>query len=79
MFPCYEQKLRWDDYGEIIRTEDWADTKLDDEKVSEAGPGITEAVLLRPVLVLLRPVLVLLRPVLVLLRPVLVVLRPLVL
>jgi hypothetical protein len=33
MFPCYEHKLRWDDYGEIIRPEDWADVKPDDEKV----------------------------------------------
>lgn len=34
MFPCYEHKLKWDDYGEIVRPEDWADVKPDDEKVN---------------------------------------------
>ena len=34
MFPCYEQKLKWDDYGEIVRPEDWADAKPDEEKVN---------------------------------------------
>ena len=34
MFPCYEHKLRWDDYGEIIRPEDWADVKAEDAKVT---------------------------------------------
>jgi hypothetical protein len=34
MFPCYEHKLKWDDYGEIVRPEDWADTKPDEETVN---------------------------------------------
>ncbi len=34
MFPCYEHKLRWDDYGEIIRAEDWAEIKAEDVKVT---------------------------------------------
>lgn len=25
MFPCYEDKIRWDDYGEIIKPEEWMD------------------------------------------------------
>ena len=34
MFPCFEQKLKWDYYGEIVRPEEWADAKPDDEKVN---------------------------------------------
>ena len=28
MYPLHEEKIRWDDYGEIIRPEDWMDTSL---------------------------------------------------
>ena len=26
MYPHYEEKIRWDDYGEIIKPEEWVDT-----------------------------------------------------
>ena len=26
MYPHHEEKIRWDDYGEIIKPEDWIDT-----------------------------------------------------
>jgi len=29
MFPFHEEKLRWDDYGEIIKPEEWIDTSMD--------------------------------------------------
>ena len=25
MYPHHEEKIRWDDYGEIIKPEDWID------------------------------------------------------
>ena len=28
MYPLHEEKIRWDDYGEIIRPEDWMDTSM---------------------------------------------------
>ena len=28
MYPLHEEKIRWDDYGEIIRPEDWMDTSI---------------------------------------------------
>ena len=32
MFPFHEEKIKWDDYGEIIKPEDWIDTSLDPER-----------------------------------------------
>ena len=29
MFPFHEKKIKWDDYGEIIRPEDWIDASTD--------------------------------------------------
>ena len=26
MYPHHEEKIRWDDYGEIIKPEDWIDS-----------------------------------------------------
>ena len=28
MYPHHEEKIRWDDYGEIIKPEDWIDTSV---------------------------------------------------
>lgn len=36
MFPCYESKIRWDDYGETIRLEDWAEFKPEEDKDESA-------------------------------------------
>ena len=27
MYPHHEEKIRWDDYGEIIKPEDWIDSR----------------------------------------------------
>jgi len=36
MFPFHEDKVKWDDYGEIIKPEDWIDTSMDTDRT---GPG----------------------------------------
>ncbi|XP_059082157.1 cleavage and polyadenylation specificity factor subunit 2-like [Tigriopus californicus] len=33
MFPLTEEKVKWDDYGEIIRPEDWMDTVIDPDPI----------------------------------------------
>ena len=44
MYPFFEEKIRWDDYGEIIRPEEWIDpnaaTSLANDNNEEAS--ITE-------------------------------------
>merc|ERR1719414_2254724 len=37
MFPFHEEKLRWDDYGEIIKPEDWIDTSMDASAANAAA------------------------------------------
>ena len=32
MFPFHEDKVKWDDYGEIIKPEDWIDTSMDTDR-----------------------------------------------
>ena len=32
MFPFHEEKVKWDDYGEIIKPEDWIDTAMDTDR-----------------------------------------------
>jgi len=43
MFPFHEEKIKWDDYGEIIKPEDWIDTSLDPERNSAGEAGESKA------------------------------------
>lgn len=44
MFPCVDDKLQWDDYGEIIRPEDYFVDDLVQAKPTEATPMEVEVV-----------------------------------
>merc|ERR1740124_791949 len=47
MFPFHEVKIKWDDYGEIIRPEDWIDP-TSDQKVDSNRDGENASGLLMP-------------------------------
>merc|ERR1712008_149981 len=40
MYPHYEEKIRWDDYGEIIKPEEWIDTSaVSNDNFDQDGNG----------------------------------------
>ena len=45
MYPHYEEKIRWDDYGEIIKPEEWIDTStVSNDNLDHDGNGPSDIV-----------------------------------
>ena len=45
MFPFHEVKIKWDDYGEIIRPEDWIDLSADSKNEALSDMDVARGVL----------------------------------